>query len=217
MFANLEQSDLPVCDYLGLFKLFFEWVLSSDQPNLVQHGHEQLTKLANRRPDIFRDVINPNLMSDVFTNTMHSNKKDMIILIGETLDILKHSNHQELEATEDKNAEDMSSLSDKREPKMLTDHDTEDLRRSIINVARSVLIKHTTSSYNNMSLYFQNHNLVTNFRSHLINILRDHGAHLEVMEALAKVYKAHTELLPVNVESRSWIANTTIKLLAGYK
>lgn len=147
MFANLEQSDLPVCDYLGLFKLFFEWVLSSDQPNLVQHGHEQLTKLANRRPDIFRDFINPNLMIDVFTNTMHSNKKDTILLIGETLDILKHSKHQELETTEDKNAEDMSSLSNQREPKMLTDRDTEDLRRSIINVARSVSIKHTTSSY----------------------------------------------------------------------
>ena len=215
MFANLEQSDLPVCDYLGLFKLFFEWVLSSDQPNLIQHGHEQLTKLANRRPDIFRDFINPNLMIDVFTNTMHSNKRDMILLIGETLDILKHSKHQELETTEDKHAEDMNSLSNKREPKTLTDRDTEDLRRSIINVARSVSIKYTTSY--NLSLYFQNHNLVTNFRSHLINILRDHGAHLEVMEALAKVYKAHTELLPVNVESRSWIANTTIKLLAGYR
>ena len=147
MFANLEQSDLPVCDYLGLFKLFFEWVLSSDQPNLVQHGHEQLTKLANRRPDIFRDFINPNLMIDVFTNTMHSNKKDMILLIGETLDILKHSKHQELETTEDKHAEDMNSLSNKREPKTLTDRDTEDLRRSIINVARSVSIKYTTSSY----------------------------------------------------------------------
>ena len=216
MFANLEQSDLPVCDYLGLFKLFFEWVLSSDQPNLVQHGHEQLTKLANRRPDIFRDFINPNLMIDVFTNTMHSNKRDMILLIGETLDILKHSKHQELETTEDKHAEDVNIPSNKREPKTLTDRDTEDLRRSIINVARSVSIKHTTSSYN-MSLHFQNHNLVTNFRSHLINTLRDHGAHLEVMEALAKVYKAHTELLPVNVESRSWIANTTIKLLAGYR
>ena len=146
MFANLEQSDLPVCDYLGLFKLFFEWVLSSDQPNLVQHGHEQLTKLANRRPDIFRDFINPNLMIDVFTNTMHSNKRDMILLIGETLDILKHSKHQELETTEDKHSEDMNSLSNKREPKTLTDRDTEDLRRSIINVARSDTIKHTTNS-----------------------------------------------------------------------
>ena len=56
---------------------------------MVQHGHEQIIELAKRRTDLFKEFINPNLLIDLFTNTMHSNKKDMIILLGEILDILK--------------------------------------------------------------------------------------------------------------------------------
>ena len=135
MFANLKQSNLSPADYSGLFKLFFEWILSSDQPNLIQHGHEQLITLAHRRPDIFRDFVNPNLLIDLFTNTMHSNKKDMIVLLGEILDILKLPN----ETMEQPNQDDTTLPSidcNAKDFKLSNDRENEDLQRSVTNVAR---------------------------------------------------------------------------------
>jgi len=135
MFANLKQSNLTSSDYSGLFKLFFEWILSSDQPNLIQHGHEELISLANRRPDIFREFINPNLLIDLFTNSMHSNKKDMIILVGEILDLLKVPK----EVVEQLNGDEKELpgvYCNVKDSKMSNERDNEDLQRSVINVAR---------------------------------------------------------------------------------
>ena len=135
MFANLKQSNLTPSDYSGLFKLYFEWILSSDQPNLIQHGHEQLISLANRRPDIFREFINPNLLIDLFTNTMHSNKKEMIILVGEVLDILKLP--KAVEEQLNNNEKEMPGVyCNPRDLKLSHERDNEDLQRSVINVAR---------------------------------------------------------------------------------
>ena len=135
MFANLKQSNLTSSDYSGLFKLFFEWILSSDQPNLIQHGHEELISLANRRPDIFREFINPNLLIDLFTNSMHSNKKDMIILVGEILDLLKVPK----EVVEQLNGDEKELpgvYCNVKDSKLSNERDNEDLQRSVINVAR---------------------------------------------------------------------------------
>ena len=139
MLANLKQSNLTPSDYSGLFKLFFEWVLSSDQPNLIQHGHEELISLANRRPDIFREFINPNLLIDLFTNSMHSNKKDMIILVGEILDLLKVPNVV-VEQINGDEKELPGVYSDVNKPKLSYERDNEDLQRSVINVARYYFI-----------------------------------------------------------------------------
>ena len=136
MFGNLKQSNLTPADYSGLFKLFFEWVLSSNQPNLVQHGHEQIIELAKRRPDLFKEFINPNLLIDLFTNTMHSNKKDMIILLGEILDILKLPKES---SGEQQNDEDITLSNDHcnvRNSKQA--NDSTDQQRSVTNVARYV-------------------------------------------------------------------------------
>ena len=133
MFGNLKHSHLTPADYSGLFKLFFEWVLSSNQPNLVQHGHDQIISLAKRRPDLFKEFINPNLLIDLFTNTMHSNKKDMIILLGEILDILKlPSNSDEQQHEEELSLS--SSPTNVRSYKHTNDN--EDQQRSVTNVAR---------------------------------------------------------------------------------
>ena len=132
MFGNLKHSNLTPADYSGLFKLFFEWVLSSNQPNLVQHGHEQIIGLAKRRPDLFKEFINPNLLIDLFTNTMHSNKKDMIILLGEILDILKLPRESEEQQQEELGLS--STSTNLRSFKQ--NNDNEDQQRSVTNVAR---------------------------------------------------------------------------------
>ena len=131
MFGNLKHSNLTPSDYSGLFKLFFEWVLSSNQPNLVQHGHEQIIDLAKRRPDLFKEFINPNLLIDLFTNSLHSNKKDMIILLGEILDILKLPK----ESKEEDNDEEDNNTNIKNS-KQTNERDSEDQQRSVTNVAR---------------------------------------------------------------------------------
>ena len=135
MFANLEQTYLSPTDCAGLYKLFFEWILSSDQPNLIQHGHQQLVKLANRRTDTFREFVNPNLLIDVFTNTMHSNKVDTIILVGEILDVLSHADGASQQLNEDEIA--LSNLqSNIKDGKISKDRESQDLKRSVTNVVR---------------------------------------------------------------------------------
>lgn len=131
MFGNLKHSNLTPSDYSGLFKLFFEWVLSSNQPNLVQHGHEQIIDLAKRRPDLFKEFINPNLLIDLFTNSLHSNKKDMIMLLGEILDILKLPK----DSKDEENDEEDISIAIKNS-KQTNERDNEDQQRSVTNVAR---------------------------------------------------------------------------------
>ena len=131
MFGNLKHSNLSPSDYSGLFKLFFEWVLSSNQPNLVQHGHEQIIDLAKRRPDLFKEFINPNLLIDLFTNSLHSNKKDMIILLGEILDILKLPKDSK---EEENDVEDSNTII--KNSKQTNERDNEDQQRSVTNVAR---------------------------------------------------------------------------------
>ena len=137
MFGNLKQSNLTPADYSGLFKLFFEWVLSSNQPNLVQHGHEQIIELAKRRPDLFKEFINPNLLIDLFTNTMHSNKKDMIILLGEILDILKLPKESSGEQQHDEDRTLSNDHCNVRNSKQA--NDSTDQQRSVTNVARYVV------------------------------------------------------------------------------
>ena len=135
MFENLKQTSVSPADSIGLYKLFFEWILSSDQSNLVKHGHEQFMLLGRRRPDIFREFISPNVLIDVFTNSMHSNKPDLVILVGEILDLLDLKDDVGDKPTEDEKALSMvycnttdNTLSKVRE--------NEDLKRSITNVAR---------------------------------------------------------------------------------
>ena len=135
MFGNLKHSTLTPSDYSGLFKLFFEWVLSSNQPNLVQHGHEQIIDLAKRRPDLFKEFINPNLLIDLFTNSLHSNKKDMIILLGEILDILKLPKEPN-DHEDDAEGASSNEYSNIKSSKQTNDRDNEDQQRSVTNVAR---------------------------------------------------------------------------------
>ena len=67
-------------------RLFLEWVLQQGESpgmgggedssnHLVDHGKQQFARLARVRPQEFRDhFVSPNLIIDIFTNSMYSNK-----------------------------------------------------------------------------------------------------------------------------------------------
>ena len=116
IFSNLDHSALSAADCNSLFKLFLEWILMSNVDHgegyLIRHGHGQFTRLAEKRPELFREFINPNLLIDIFTNNLHSNKAETAVLIGEIIDLLA--------TAEDPSGRDVS----------------QDFLRSITNVAR---------------------------------------------------------------------------------
>ena len=143
MFTSIEHNNLAPSDCIALFKLFTEWILTSDKPSLIRHGHEQLLLLGKRRPKAFKEFVNPNLLINVFTNTMHCNKSEMITLVGNILELLSIPDEdadgiecpnedekalQNVYVNNDNADEGAGALHPKREK--------EDLQRTIINVAR---------------------------------------------------------------------------------
>lgn len=85
----LSSMDPGDQDCSALFKLYFEWILTSDKAELIRVGHEQLNKLAKVKAQAFRDFITPNHIIDIFSNSLHSNKDQIAPLIGHILDLLK--------------------------------------------------------------------------------------------------------------------------------
>lgn len=70
-----------LAEITSLLRMFLEWVLetpdpsSDQQSHLVEHGKQQFARLAGLRPSEFRDhFVSPNLIIDIFTNSMYSNK-----------------------------------------------------------------------------------------------------------------------------------------------
>ena len=55
------------------------------------------------------------------------------------------------------------------------------------------------------------------FRCHLERFLREHGVHLPVAGALGDLYRRHPELLPQTPEARSRLANSVVRMLAGFR
>ena len=59
---------------------------------------------------------------------------------------------------------------------------------------------------------------VTNVaRCHLEQLLRDHGFQLPVAAALGDLYRRHPELLPQTPEARTRLANSVVRMLAGFR
>ena len=55
-------------------------------------------------------------------------------------------------------------------------------------------------------------------RSHLERFLKDHGVgHLPVAAALGDLYRRHPELLPAPPEARTRLANSVVRMLAGFR
>ena len=84
------RSDIQYSDCVGLFKLFMEWILTSEKSELRKHGHQQLVELAKAKNEVFRDFITPNLIIDIFSQSMNANKSEIAPLIGEILDLLRY-------------------------------------------------------------------------------------------------------------------------------
>jgi hypothetical protein len=149
MFANMSETPMAPAACIPLFRLFEEWILVSDNPMLVQFGHEQFRcdvsssysdmstsdvsmsnvstsnvslcrALAERHVSVFYDFINPNLVIDVFTNPIHTSKVELVRFVSDLLDLL-HGPHQQL-------------------------WEHAELRRSIVNVTRSHLFSELTLS-----------------------------------------------------------------------
>ena len=81
--GTLYDAVTSVAEATGLLRMFLEWVLvETDQTSdhhqlshLVDHGKVQFARLAGLRQAEFRDAfVNPNLIIDIFTNSMYSNK-----------------------------------------------------------------------------------------------------------------------------------------------
>jgi len=73
----LYDSVTSPAEVSALLRLFLEWLLQEDseQSHLVSHGRDQFIRLARLRPAEFRDhFVNPNLVIDIFNNSMYSNK-----------------------------------------------------------------------------------------------------------------------------------------------
>ena len=79
-------QSLCMLRFLFNSRLFLEWVLQQGESpgmgggedssnHLVDHGKQQFARLARVRPQEFRDhFVSPNLIIDIFTNSMYSNK-----------------------------------------------------------------------------------------------------------------------------------------------
>ena len=93
-FETLQTQNLPQNDCNLLFKLFIEWILSSNKSILVKHGHFQLEQVAKNHPGYFRDFITPNVIIEFFQSS-HENKTEIAPLISTTLDILKLEHDEE--------------------------------------------------------------------------------------------------------------------------
>ena len=96
-FAGLNRSDINHGECIDLFKLFIEWILVSDRPELRKLGHEQLVELANLNKEKFRDFLKPPVIIGFFNNSVNTNKVEIAPLIGEILDILKSEYEEENE------------------------------------------------------------------------------------------------------------------------
>ena len=84
------QDNISASDCFGLFKLFIEWILTSENIDLRKNGHENLVKLAKAKPEYFREFITPNQIIEIFSNsTLNTNKAEIAPLIGEILDLLR--------------------------------------------------------------------------------------------------------------------------------
>lgn len=70
----MNHSEMENSDCVGLFKIYFEWILTSEKSELIRLGHEQLVKLAKAKSDVFRDFISPNQIIDLFSNSLNANK-----------------------------------------------------------------------------------------------------------------------------------------------
>ena len=85
-----QKDEMSASDCFGLFKLFIEWILTSENLDLRRHGHENFVKLAKSKPVCFREFISPNQIIDIFSNsTLNTNKSEIAPLIGEILDQLR--------------------------------------------------------------------------------------------------------------------------------
>ena len=48
-FSTMNHHDIQSSECVGLLKLYMEWILTSEKPELRKHGHEQLVLLAKAR------------------------------------------------------------------------------------------------------------------------------------------------------------------------
>ena len=69
-----QKDEMSASDCFGLFKLFIEWILTSENLDLRRHGHENFVKLAKSKPVCFREFISPNQIIDILF-VGHNNKK----------------------------------------------------------------------------------------------------------------------------------------------
>lgn len=82
--------EISASDCCGLFKLFIEWILTSENIELRKHGHENLVKVAKAKSEYFREFISPKEIIDIFSNSnVNKNKSEIAPLIGEILDLLR--------------------------------------------------------------------------------------------------------------------------------
>ena len=80
-FETLQNQSLAQNDCNLLFKLFIEWILSSDKEGiLVKYGHVQLEQVGKNHPGYFRDFITPNVIIEFFQSG-HENKTEIALLI----------------------------------------------------------------------------------------------------------------------------------------
>lgn len=93
--ASMNRNEVSAVDCTGLFKLYMEWILVSEKPELNKIGHIELVKLAEIKRENFRDFISPNLIIDIFGNSMNSNKAEIAPLIGDIINILKSDGDSE--------------------------------------------------------------------------------------------------------------------------
>ena len=88
-FTGLNREGINHGECVDLFKLFIEWILVSERPDLRKIGHEQLVELAKLNKETFREFLKPPVIIGFFNNSVNTNKVEIAPLIGEILDILK--------------------------------------------------------------------------------------------------------------------------------
>lgn len=150
LFGNFDRSNLSAPDCAAVFRVLTEWILSSDNQDLVRHGHQQLRALAMARRDSFLELVNPNMIIDIFTNPVNSNKVEMASLVVDILDMLQLQDLVPEEGpypTENLLAHPQPSI-DCGSSVSSADNGTKeaDLRRSVTNVARYML-SHTSQHF----------------------------------------------------------------------
>ena len=87
--TGLDRAGINHGECVDLFRLFIEWILVSERPDLRKIGHEQLVELAKVNKETFREFLKPPVIIGFFNNSVNTNKVEIAPLIGEILDILK--------------------------------------------------------------------------------------------------------------------------------